>query len=75
MVNRIIHIRNNYVKKKSSGLFKNIISKMCLKIIYLIYIYIYIYISQDYLVLNDLQWLICHKDKTNRTKVIPLGKM
>ena len=35
--------------------FKDIINKMCLQIIYLIYM-----ITQD-LALNNLQWLICHK--------------
>ena len=39
----------------NSGLFKNVINKMCLQLIYLIYMY-----KQD-LVLNNLQWLICHK--------------
>ena len=46
-------------KKKSSVLFKDVIYKMCLKIIYLIYMY-----KKD-LVLNNLQWLICHKTKPN----------
>ena len=43
----------------SLGLFKNVIYKMCLGIIYLIYI------SKNDLALNDLQWLICHKTKPN----------
>ena len=38
-----------------SGLFKNIIFKMCLEIIYLIYMY------KEDLALNNLQWLIYHK--------------
>ena len=46
-------------KKKSPGLFKNVIYKMFLEIIYLIYIY-----KKD-LVLNNQQWLICHKTKQN----------
>ena len=48
-------------KKKiitSSGLFKNVIFKMCLEIIYLIYMY-----KKD-LALNDVQWSVCHKTKT-----------
>ena len=44
-------------KKMSSGLFKNVIYKMCLEIIYSIYMY------KKYLALNNLQWLICHKTK------------
>ena len=39
----------------SSDLFKNVINKMCLQIMYLIYMY-----KAD-LVLNNLQGLICHK--------------
>ena len=39
----------------SSGSFKNVINKMCLEIIYLIYM------NEKDLVLNDLQLLICHK--------------
>ena len=41
----------------SKGSFKNVIYKMYLEIIYLIYMY-----KQD-LALNNLQWLICHKTK------------
>ena len=41
----------------SLGSFKNIINKMCLQIIYLIYMY-----KKD-LALNNLSWLICHKAK------------
>ena len=44
----------------SSGLFKNVINKMCLEIIYLIYMY-----EKD-LALNNLQWLICHKTQPNQ---------
>ena len=44
----------------SSGLFKNVIDKICLEIIYLIYV------RKEDLALNNLQWLICHK--TNQTK-------
>ena len=39
----------------SSGSFKNIIYKMCLEIMYLIYMY-----KKDF-AFNNLQWLICHK--------------
>ena len=42
-----------------SGSFKDIINKMCLEIIYLIYMY-----KKD-LALNNLQWLIYHKTKQN----------
>ena len=48
------------VKKVSSGLFKNVIDKMCLEIIYLIYM-----LKKD-LALNNLQWLICQKTKPNQ---------
>ena len=43
----------------SSGSFKNVIYKMCLEIIYLIYIY------KD-LALNNLQWMIYHKTQPNQ---------
>ena len=46
----------------SSGSFQNVICKMNLEIIYLIYIY-----KKDF-ALNDLQWLICHKTKVNQAK-------
>ena len=46
--------------EKISGSFKNIVYKMCLQIIYLIYVY------KENLALNNLQWLIYHK--TNPTK-------
>ena len=46
----------------SSVLFKNVINKMFLEIIYLIYIY-----KKD-LALNDLQRLLCHKTKPNQMK-------
>ena len=39
----------------SLGLFENVIHKICLEIIYLIYMY------KEDLALNNLQWLICHK--------------
>ena len=42
--------------------FKNVIYKMCLEIIYLIYM------SKEDLLLNNLQWLICHKTKPKQTK-------
>ena len=45
------------------GMFKNVMYKMCLEIIYSICMY-----KKD-LALNDLQWLICHKTKPNQ----PLG--
>ena len=41
--------------------FKNVIYKMCLKIMYLIYMY-----EKD-LAINNQQWLICHKTKLNQT--------
>ena len=47
-------------KKMNSGSFKNLIYKMCLQIIYLIYMY-----EKD-LVLNNLPWLIC------QTKPFPI---
>ena len=43
------------------GSFKNVISKMCLQFIYLIYMY------KEDLALNNLQWLICHKTKPKET--------
>ena len=46
----------------SSGSFKNVICKICLEIIYLIHMY-----KKD-LVVNNLQWLKCHKTKPNQTK-------
>ena len=45
----------------SSGLFENVIYKMCLQIIYLIYMY-----KEDF-ALNNLQCLICHKTKPSLT--------
>ena len=48
-------------KKMSLGLFKNVIYRMYLKIIDLIYMY------KNDLALNNLQWLICHKTKPNQT--------
>ena len=47
----------------SSGSFKNVIYKMYLEIIYLIYMY------QKDLALNDVQWMICHKTKPNQITV------
>ena len=44
----------------NSGSFKDVVYKMCLEIIYLIYIY-----EKD-LALNNLQWLICHKSQPNQ---------
>ena len=41
----------------SSGSLKNVIYKMCLEIMYLIYMY-----KKD-LALNNQQWSICHKAK------------
>ena len=47
----------NKWKKISAGSFKDVIDKMCLEIIYLIYTY------KNYLALNSLHWLICHETK------------
>ena len=44
----------------SLGSFKNVINKMYLEIIYLIYMY------KEDLTLNNLQWLICHKTQLNQ---------
>ena len=46
----------------SSGSFKNVIYKICLEIIYLMYM------DKMDLALNNLQWLICHKTQPNQTK-------
>ena len=43
----------------SAGSFRNVIYKMCLEIIYLIY-------TIYDLALNSQQWLICHKPKPNQ---------
>ena len=43
-----------------SDSFKNVIDKMCLEIMYIIYMY------KEDLALNNLQWLICHKAKPNQ---------
>ena len=51
-------------KKKSSGSFKNLIYKMYLQIIYLVYMY------KEDLALNNQQLLICHKTKPNRIYLI-----
>ena len=45
----------------SLGLFKNVINKMCLAIIYLLYMF-----KKD-LAINNLQWLIYYKTKPNQT--------
>ena len=36
------------------------------KCAYKLYIYIYIYMYKEDLALNNLQWLICHKNKPNQ---------
>ena len=46
----------------SSSSFKNVIYKMCLEVIYLIYMY-----EKD-LPLNYLQWFICYKTNPNQTR-------
>ena len=61
-------------KEKWAQAFKNVINKMCLQILYLIYRY------KEGLALNNLQWLICHKTQSpellfffyQRVKVFPL---
>ena len=45
----------------SPGLFKNVINKICLEIIDLIYQ------CKKNLALTGLQWLICHKTKPNHS--------
>ena len=57
----------------SSGLFENVIYKICLQIIYIYILYIYIhthtyliYMYKENLALNNQQWLICHKTKQNK---------
>ena len=51
--------------KKTSGLFKNVINKMCLLIIY---IYIYMCVCVCVCVeLNNLQWLIRYKTQVNQS--------
>ena len=47
----------------STELFKNVIYKMCLEIIYLIHIY------EEDLALINLQWLIYHQTKSERRLV------
>ena len=49
------------VKKIALGLFKDVIYKMCLEIIYLIYMY------KENLALNNLQWLIYHETKQTKS--------
>ena len=46
----------------SSGLFKNVIYKMCLEILYM---------NEKDLALNNLQWLICYKTKPKQTETKP----
>ena len=46
----------------SSGSYKNVIDKICIQIIYLVYLY-----KQD-LALNSLQGLIYYKTKPNQNK-------
>ena len=55
----------------SSGSFKYIIFQMCLQIIY---IYIYIYIYKENLLLNDQQWLMCHKTQPDQN-IIPFPRV
>ena len=43
---------------------KNIINKMCVEIIYLIYMY------KEDLTLNNLPWLICHKNQTKPNQIL-----
>ena len=47
----------------SSGSLKNVINKMSLQILYLIYIY-----KRD-LTSNNLQWLICHETQLNQKQL------
>ena len=53
-----------FSEKMSTGLFKNVIYKMCLRIIYLLYKF-----KKD-LILNNYQWLICHKTKLNLFRLV-----
>ena len=46
----------------SSDSFKDVIYRMCLEIIYLMYMY-----KKD-LALDNPQWLVCHKIKPNETQ-------
>ena len=46
----------------SSGSFKNLINKISLEIIYIVYM------LKKYMILDNLQWLIRHKTKPNQTK-------
>ena len=57
-------------KKWAQASLKNIIYKMCLEIIYLIYMY------KEDLALDNQQWLICHKTQPHQTTkrwVVVLG--
>ena len=51
---------NSVKKKMNTGSFKNVINKMCLEILYLIYMY------KEDLALNNLQGLICLKTQLNQ---------
>ena len=65
MINQIIGLDRNkwnhliVWKRMNSVSFKNVIYKMCLEIVYLIYMY------KKHLALNNLQWLIWYKTKPN----------
>ena len=51
-------------KKMSSDLFKNVMNKMCLQIIYLVCM------DKHDLALNNLEWLICHKTQPTNLETI-----
>ena len=55
--------------KKELRLVQNIIKKMFLSIIYLIYT------CTDDLALNNLQWLICHKTKPNQINHLSANRL
>ena len=57
--NRTVWDHLTMCKRMSLGLFKNVINKTCLQIIYLIHMY-----KEDF-ALNNLQWLISHKTQPN----------
>ena len=50
------------MQKFSSGLFKNVIYKMCSEIVYLF---------KKNLTFNDLLWSICHRNQTKTYLVLP----
>ena len=50
-----------------SGLFKNIINKICLQIIYLFYM------NKQDLSFNNLLWLICYKTQQSQTINVEMG--